>query len=530
MPNRNGLSVTLPEAFQILAPYVSGKFLEQAWSVLPIVFYLAAVQFLVLRQPIAGLAGIAAAIAIALVGLMFFMEGLRLGLMPLGEDLGAALPTNCSMKTVMLFSFVVGILATLAEPAIGTLRSAGGGISPKEAPLLAYLLGPGSGKLVIAVGIGVGAASLAGIQRLVRAHSLAPYIYPSVALAAGLSVAAYFNEEMAPLIGLAWDCGAVTTGPVTVPLVLSLGIGVSRATGRSDSGMAGFGIVTLASLFPIIGVLSLGFIEHARGAYLDAGLGAGAAGGGWRNHPAVAPLFLAIQAIVPLVLFLLAFQRFGVRKRLAQPKLIAAGIFFALFGMALFNLGLSSGLTPLGEQIGRALPGSFHPPQAALYGVGFGIVIAVAIGFFMGYGATLAEPALNALGAKVEEITVGAFRKPLLMHAVALGVGIGIALGVAKFVFGITLLYLILGGYLVLLVLTSASRETFVNIGWDSAGVTTGPVTVPLVIAMGLGIGGAVGVVECFGILSLASIFPIMTVLALGLTVKDKAKQKAKEG
>jgi hypothetical protein len=114
----------------------------------------------------------------------------------------------------------------------------------------------------------------------------------------------------------------------------------------------------------------------------------------------------------------------------------------------------------------------------------------------MGYGATLAEPALNALGLAVEEITVGVFKKSMLMHAVALGAGTGIALGVLKIILGIPLFWLLAPPYLLLLLLTKVSTEEFVNISWDSAGVTTGPVTVPLVLAMGLGVGDQVGVSE----------------------------------
>jgi hypothetical protein len=142
----------------------------------------------------------------------------------------------------------------------------------------------------------------------------------------------------------------------------------------------------------------------------------------------------------------------------------------------------------------------------------------------MGYGATLAEPALNALGITVEEMTVGTFKKSLLMQAVAVGVGVGIALGVAKIVWDLQLYWMLVPPYLLLLVVSWISTEEFVNIGWDSAGVTTGPVTVPLVLAMGLGIGNQIGVTEGFGILAMASVCPILTVLLVGLVVTRERK------
>jgi len=172
---------------------------------------------------------------------------------------------------------------------------------------------------------------------------------------------------------------------------------------------------------------------------------------------------------------------------------------------------------------------SHTPIRGPLFGHRFGILIVVLFGFMMGYSATLAEPALNALGATVEELTVGTFRKKLLMQAVAIGVGVGIASGVAKIIYDWPLIWMLLPPYAVLMVLTAISSEDFVNIGWDSAGVTTGPVTVPLVLAMGLGISGQVGSIEGFGILSLASVCPILSVLVVGLYVTGRRKAELEE-
>jgi hypothetical protein len=153
---------------------------------------------------------------------------------------------------------------------------------------------------------------------------------------------------------------------------------------------------------------------------------------------------------------------------------------------------------------------------------GIGIIILLVFAFLMGYGATMAEPALITMGRTVEEITVGIFRKQHLMHAVAIGVGIGIAFGVLKIVWDLPLVWLLIPPYLVLLLMTTVSDESYVNIAWDSAGVTTGPVTVPLVLAMGVGLGGQVGVVEGFGVLALASAYPILVVLIMGLILKQR--------
>ncbi len=157
-----------------------------------------------------------------------------------------------------------------------------------------------------------------------------------------------------------------------------------------------------------------------------------------------------------------------------------------------------------------------------------GLILSLAFAWGLGFGATVAEPALNALGATTENLTNGVFKKKTLIIAVSLGVAIGIATGLVKLIFNLPLVWLILGGYLLAFVLTIFSSEAFVNVAWDSAGVTTGPITVPLVLAMGLGFGQATNAVEGFGILSMASIGPILTVLITGLWADHKANTQAR--
>ena len=155
--------------------------------------------------------------------------------------------------------------------------------------------------------------------------------------------------------------------------------------------------------------------------------------------------------------------------------------------------------------------------NSPMYVAWVGLFIALVFAWFLGFGATIAEPALNALGVTTEELTEGVFRKKTLITAVSIGVAFGISLGLLKLIFGIPLVWLIVPGYLIALLLTVISKETIVNIAWDSAGVTTGPITVPLVLAMGIGFGNAVNALEGFGILCMASIGPIITVLLSGL-------------
>jgi hypothetical protein len=200
--------------------------------------------------------------------------------------------------------------------------------------------------------------------------------------------------------------------------------------------------------------------------------------------------------------------------------------------MCIFNLGLTYGLSRLGGSAGALVPAAFMEVDAAagspLYRYGVGLVLALAFAWVLGYGATIAEPALNALGVTAEELTNGFFRKRALIMSVSVGVACGIALGISKLIFDLPLAWLIVPPYVLAALLTAFSSEEFVNVAWDSAGVTTGPITVPLVLAMGLGFGNATQAVEGFGILCLASIGPIISVLLAGIWARLKAGAQAR--
>lgn len=682
------IKVSFTQALGLLAPYIKNRIMGQVKSVWLIILYLIFFQTVILGIRIADASIIAIGIGLVIAGLTLFMEGLFLGLMPLGELVGVKLPQKSTLPIILSFALVLGFLATLAEPAIQVLQAAGSAVKPWEAPLLFLLLTKHSHILIYSVGAGVGIAVAFGMMRFHYNWSLKPFIYILVGGLVILTIWAFFDQNMLAITGLAWDCGAVTTGPVTVPLILALGIGICRMVGSAESGTMGFGVVTLASLFPILTVLLLGafllgsvpapmkevdFFKkknrktaetlfdnreemiryllfnasiESQIAYFDESkekmieyleelsknkskrkdvfgddpdaLKRWAISQGTdeqrysvfgssdavqkavtlysisakktMNAPdlLVKNTIVAVKAIglLTLPLFLVLFVL--LREKLPRPDEILLGLLFTILGMGIFSIGIDLGLDKLGNQVGNMLPSSFKtiqlleektniidfdpdmvesaispdgkkqeffyakidneyvpipynekgfdpvtkqyqctPTKGPLFGSkgGFwGIAIVLLFAFIMGYGATLAEPALNALGRTVEELTVGTFKKSLLTQAVAIGVGVGIALGVAKIVWDIPLLWLLTPPYLLLLPITKLSTEEFVNIGWDSAGVTTGPITVPLVLAMGLGIGSQVGVVEGFGILATASVCPILSVLAVGLRVNRRRK------
>ena len=523
------LKLQSADIYNLLAPYVNIRLIEQVKAVFPLAIYLILFQILILRQPVQEAVLITGGLGAVILGLMVFMEGLKLGLMLFGEVIGTNLPKKSPLPVVLLIAFLLGIGVTFAEPAIGALQAVGSIVNVEKAPYLRTLLGEWAGTLVLVVGMGVGLAAVLGTSRFLYNWSLKPMIYMALVPTIGLTVYCMQDPDLANILGLAWDCGAVTTGPVTVPLVLALGIGIAASGGKGDSSLSGFGIVTLASLFPIIAVLCLAvyvstvttpeaIIAAAQASTAVAAVPA------WHELTPWAEIKGGAQAIIPLVIFLFLVLKLVLREKVQEAGILTYGLVLCVTGMMIFNVGLSYGLAKLGEQSGSMVPAAFKGIEAVagspLYTYALGIFIAGIFAWLLGFGATLAEPALNALGQTVETLTNGSFKKTTLMYAVSIGVGFGLTLGVMKIIFEWPIAYMVIVGYTIGIVLTALSSEEFVNVAWDSAGVTTGPITVPLVLAMGLGFGNAVEAVEGFGILSMASICPIVSVLITGLWVQ----------
>ncbi len=629
----DALRIPLRRKFALLGAYAGERLARQVRATAFITAYLALFQLFVLKAPIAEFAQIAAGILAVVVGLALFMEGLFLAIMPLGERCGLRLPARVGLGALVAFAAVLGITATYAEPAIAFLKAQGSATLPWRAPLLYYLLNAGVPLTVGAVAAGVGIAVALGVFRSLRAWSLKPFLFAAIPLLLGLSWWAARDPRTAAIIGLAWDSGGVTTGPVTVPLLIALGVGVSRLAGRGDEPAGGLGVVTLASALPVVMVLLLGLAlaprfplpgeadeffapaRHAQAAQVAGGEAqlrqlaavhlppeqlAERFGSAAETHPAPAGprrffprsqvrthVFAAAKAILPLAAVLLLALLAIVRERLPHADEVALGLAFSLAGMLLFSYGMDRGLSSLGNQAGRSLPRAWEtterPDKAVTYravdesllvraarpdgtvaeflpladknGPAFvpfhrdrydaatgeyrwipeegpvagdeafwGYVLVLVFVFVMGVGATVAEPSLNALGITLEELTTGTYKRSFLILTVALGVGTGMAMGFGRILFAWPIVPLLAGSYALALALTVFSSEEISAIAWDCAGVTTGPITVPLVIAAGLGIGQRAGAAEAFGVVTMGSVFPIIAVLLSGFLVAARRK------
>jgi hypothetical protein len=529
------IKVTPRLVMAIVGPYVAEKFMEQLKALAPVSLFLVIFQVLVLRSGVAHAIAVTLGLLSVVMGLMFFIEGLRLGVMPLGENIGATMPAKARLAVILTSAFLLGTIATFAEPAVATLTILGGSIPYAKAPLLFDFLNQRTTLVLVLAAAGVGIGAIQGINRFVKGRSLKVTIVPGLVICIVLTLIAAFDKNARDLIGVAWDAGGITTGTVTAPLVLALGVGMARVLGKGDTGMSGFGIITLCSIWPIALVLAAAlvfswtgwFMTPAQYAALPAAATAAAAGSTNLFALFGENALGAMTSILPLIALLLLIQRIVLKEPVRNLDQVILGVVFALLGLLLFKVGLVTGLSPLGDQVGSRATEAFSP-NGGFYGTLWGKVIVLAFAFAVGYGASLAEPALMSLGITVEEVTAGAFKKFLVMHSVAFGVGLGLILGIARIMWGWSSLALVLPSYLLVVLLSLISEEKYVNIGWDSGGVTTGDITSPILIALGLGVAAAVGGADGFSLIAMGSVWPIISVLALGLFIKRTTPSVAK--
>jgi hypothetical protein len=503
------------------------------------------------------------------VGLAIFKYGLMTGFMPFGQSIGRRLPEKVHLAMFLVASACLGVLVTYSEPAIGALQLVGEilngqahGSGGEGAALLVMLGKRRSPQLLAAVAGGVGIAAACGLVRIKREWGIKPFIFGNVLPLLCLTWYCSHDPDISSIVGMTWDCGAVTTGPATVPIVLALGLGVASFTrekkqaqfGRrqtmtpenENSDLDGFGIVTLASLVPVLTVMLFGIMcsfsdRAAAAAHSPQGGTPDTAEAGptsaWDEFP-LRQLYASCHSVVPLSLFLV-FVQFVLVKEMpasATPAELARGMAATLLGLFVFNIGLSYGSVPLGRAAGQALPealksktvfstlGLVSEEQAPLVGQ----VLIMLFGFAAGCMATVIDLAPCGLGETVEKLTLGEFTRMDLIVSVATGVGSGIALGFAKILFGMDLLTILVVGYSIALVLSLFVKEGMCCVAWDSAGVTSGPVTVPLVLSIGMGICESVGSADGFGILACASVCAIISVLAFSLLREHVLKHETR--
>jgi len=476
----------------------------------PIILVVILFQGFIIQAVPENLFPIATGLTIVAVGLALFIRGLELGIFPIGEGLAVDFAKKGSIFWLLLFAFTIGFSTTVAEPALIA-------IADKAALISNGLVDAFWLRMTVAFSVGF-AISL-GTLRILLGHPIQYYIVSGYILVVLIT---FFAPK--EIIGLAYDSGGVTTSTVTVPLVAALGIGLASSIKGRNPVIDGFGLIAFASLTPMIFVQIYGIIVYT---FLPEQIGnvaviEEAILETVTLHQTFDPweilwdIIAVVKDVAPILAVIFFFQYMIIRKPVTHLHKIIIGIIMVILGLYAFIMGLEMGLFPIGETIAFQLTAMKNNLLVYLFA------------FMIGFSTTMAEPSLLAIAIKAEEISNGNIKQTILRVVVALGVAIGIALGAYRIVAGDPIHYYIIAGYILVILFTYFAPKYIIPIAYDSGGVTTSTVTVPLVAALGLGLAenieGRNPLIDGFGLIAFASLFPMLTVMGYGIIVQYKEK------
>ena len=468
-------------------------------DLLPIVVVILFFQLAIIQAVPEGWVSTAIGLVIVGVGLAIFLQGLEIGIFPVGEGLARDFAKSGKNLWILFFAFLIGFGTTIAEPALAVIADKAASISSGR--IDATVL-----RLVVAGSVGF--AILLGVYRIIKGHPIHYYIIAGYILV--VSVTFFAPQE---IIGLAYDLGGVTTSTVTVPLVAALGIGLASSIKGRNPVIDGFGLIAFASLTPMIFVQIYGIavynLVEAKEVAEVAVKAAVSSTIDISPSSIVQGLLSVVRDVAPILLIILFFQYGVLKKSIQNVKTVFLGFGLVIIGLYAFILGLELGLFSLGETMAYQLT------------KGESVFVIYAFAFAIGFSTTMAEPALMAIAKKAKEISDGKVNDFALRLFVALGVAIGIALGAFRIVDGGQIHYYIIVGYIVVIILTFIAPKYIIPIAYDSGGVTTSTVTVPLVAALGIGLAtnieGRSPLIDGFGLIAFASLFPMITVMLYGV-------------
>jgi len=471
-------------------------------DLLPIVLVVAFFQIAIIQAVPEGLSSIVVGLIIVAVGLALFIRGLELGIFPIGENLATDFARKGSLFWLLIFAFTIGFSTTIAEPALIAIADKAAAISEGKIDALF---------LRITVALSVGSAIALGALRILLGHPIQYYIISGYIMVVAMT---FFAPK--EIIGLAYDSGGVTTSTVTVPLVAALGIGLASSIKGRNPIIDGFGLIAFASLTPMIFVQAYGiyvynFVEQTSSiaTVVSETVKSAAKAYEFDLKESILGLFGVIEDVAPILIVIFFFQYIIIRKPVEHLHKIISGIAMVILGLYAFIVGLEMGLFPIGETIAFQLTSMSNNLLIYLFA------------FLIGFSTTMAEPALLAIAIKAQEISQGNIKQFVLRAIVALGVAVGIALGSYRIVVGDPIHYYIIVGYIIVVIMTYFAPKFIIPIAYDSGGVTTSTVTVPLVAALGLGLAqnieGRNPLIDGFGLIAFASLFPMITVMGYGI-------------
>ena len=481
-------------------------------NLLPIIIVVAVFQALILRQAPEGLLSISIGLLIVVFGVALFLQGLEMGIFPIGKSLSNAFARRGSLPLLLSFGFALGFAAVIAEPALIAVADQAQLISQGRIDALTL-------RLIVALSVGVVVAL--GIMRTVYGHSLHWYMIFGYVLV--VMVTFFAPEE---IVGLAYDSGGVTTNIVTVPLVAALGIGLAASIRGRNTLTDGFGLVALAVMVPMITVQIYGILVYSFGDAAEIVVDASELHQQETSKPSLSPagmlmdLLVMFRDVLPIILTILFFQYAIIRRAIPHLPKVVFGFILVILGLYAFVVGLKLGLFPIGRSMAEQLIGLDQ------------VIYLYLFAFSIGFATTMAEPALIAIGRQAEEAANGRLSGSTIRMLVAIGVAIGITIGVHRIIVGDPIHYYIMGGYTLVILLTWLAPKYIVALAFDLGGVTTSEVTVPLVTALGIGLAthieGRSVLIDGFGLIAFASIFPIVTVMLYAITVEAISRYQTK--
>ncbi|WP_372987298.1 DUF1538 domain-containing protein [Marinobacter sp.] len=476
-------------------------------NLLPIVVVVTFFQLIILQQIPDNLASMVLGLLIVAVGVALFLQGLELSIFPVGKSLSNQFARKGSVAVLLAFGFAMGFSAVIAEPALIAVAEQAESISGGRIDSLTL-------RGLVAVSVGLVVAL--GIFRTIFGYPLHWFMIAGYII---VVIVTWFAPE--EIVGLAYDSGGVTTNVVTVPLVAALGIGLAASIRGRNPLIDGFGLVALAVMVPMITVQIYGMLVYSGNPdtgelILTKETDTPASTG---ITSILLDLVEMVRDVLPIILTVLIFQYLVLRRKLSNPRKVIFGFTLVILGLYAFVVGLKMGLFPIGTSMAEQL--TARGDYAYIY------LFALMIGF----ATTMAEPALIAIGKQAEEAAAGTLDGNVIRMLVAVGVAVGITIGVHRIITGDSIHYYIMAGYILVICLTALAPRYIVALAYDLGGVTTSEVTVPLVTALGIGLASSIDgrnvLIDGFGLIAFASIFPIVTVMAYAIVsqfISDRRK------
>lgn len=485
---------------------LSEKLEEALKAVLPIIGIVLFLSFTIAPIPPSILLLFLFGAVLLVIGMMFFTLGAELAMTPMGERVGTNMAKSMKLQIVLFLCFLLGCLITVSEPDLQVLA--------EQVPSVPNHI------LIFAVAFGVGFFLAIAVLRMLFSISLPPLLIVFYLIVFGL---AFLVPE--DFLAVAFDSGGVTTGPMTVPFIMSMGVGFAAVRSDKHAEVDSFGLVALCSIGPILAVLALGLLYHPENtSYTPPGLP------DLQDSVALGQYFAAgfpeyikeiMVSLLPIAIFFAAFQIVSLKLKKKTLLKIIIGIAYTYIGLVLFLTGVNVGFMPAGNHLGQmiaALPFRF---------------ILIPIGMTIGFFIVKAEPAVYVLMEQVDEITSGAISGGSMGVSLSLGVAVSVGLAMIRVLTGISVFWFILPGYVIAICLSFFVPKIFTAIAFDSGGVASGPMTATFLLPFAMGACQAVGgniVRDAFGIVAMVSMTPLIAIQIQGAVYKYRtAKQDTAE-